>query len=481
MLSVLAKLGRWVATKAAIGAAIVVIAVVGFGLWAYVKDNVAFDQWRQDALRAITGERTKLRAALQDVEARLQALSSEITERQEKIRQAEKIIAQLKQLDNAWDRYVGNPEQQKLNDARVASLSAQRDDWERELTERRDRFTRTTWEKDGLQIALGKLDAEWQKVEAKRSKLAHYLEQTWNYPVGHGAVQLPLKHWVWISLAAYFLGPLFMKALLYFGLGGWIARSRPVRLAAPGQLPDIAPSGVVADICLDPGERLWVKEAFLQASDEGLSRRTRYVLEPRLPFTCLATGLTELIEVTRAPEAADGEQRVTLSNQKDPHSELTVATLEEGASLVLRPSFLAGVTLAPGQRLKVRKHWQFWRAHAWLKLQFRHFEFVGPCRLVIAGSRGVRVETLAPRDGGAMPARRTNQDATIGFTPGLEHRLVRAETFWSYLRGMNPLFDDLFAGRGLFLCQQVATPGDKPAERKVWETLWSGVLRVFGL
>jgi hypothetical protein len=66
---------------------------------------------------------------------------------------------------------------------------------------------------------------------------------------------------------------------------------------------------------------------------------------------------------------------------------------------------------------------------------------------------------LAERAGQAAPARRTNQDATIGFTPNLDYRPVSAETFWSYYRGMNPLFDDLFAGRGLFLVQETATEG----------------------
>ena len=60
-------------------------------------------------------------------------------------------------------------------------------------------------------------------------------------------------------------------------------------------------------------------------------------------------------------------------------------------------------------------------------------------------------------------------------------RPVRAETFWSYYRGMNPLFDDLFAGRGIFLCQQVATEGDAKKVRKFWAGIWSGIMRIFGL
>jgi len=88
---------------------------------------------------------------------------------------------------------------------------------------------------------------------------------------------------------------------------------------------------------------------------------------------------------------------------------------------------------------------------------------------------------LVPSPGNPSPARRTNQDATIGFTPGLAYRPIRAETFWAYFRGMNPLFDDLFEGTGVFLCQETSAKGAQEQVRKFWAGLWSGLLRVFGL
>jgi hypothetical protein len=108
-------------------------------------------------------------------------------------------------------------------------------------------------------------------------------------------------------------------------------------------------------------------------------------------------------------------------------------------------------------------------------------EFVGPCRLRVSGSRGVRAEVLSAVVGNPAPARRTNQDATIGFTPGLAYRPVRAETFWAYFRGMNPLFDDLFEGEGVFLCQETSAKGPQEETRKFWAGLRGGVLRIFGL
>lgn len=229
------------------------------------------------------------------------------------------------------------------------------------------------------------------------------------------------------------------------------------------------------DLAITPGDRLWIKERFLQASDEGLMRKTRFLLDWRIPFTCLATGLVELVELCNATTA--NTQRVTLSNQPDPHIELAMITLPAGSSIILRPSFLAGVLAAAGDRLLIRRRWQFFRWQSWMTMQLRFFEFVGPCRLVVAGTRGVRVEHLVEKSSG----RRTNQDATIGFTPNLDYFPVRAETFWGYYRDMNPLFDDLFAGRGIFLCQQVSSEGDASKGRKFWAGVWGGVLKAFGL
>jgi hypothetical protein len=142
---------------------------------------------------------------------------------------------------------------------------------------------------------------------------------------------------------------------------------------------------------------------------------------------------------------------------------------------VLRPSFLAGLATEQGRKVRIRRRWQIFRWQAWVTMQFRYFEFVGPARLIVAGSRGVRVERLA------ATARRTNQDATIGFTPALDYKPVRAETFWGYYRDMNPLFDDLFAGEGFFLCQEISTEGAAGNVRKFWAGLWSSALKVFGL
>ena len=481
-MGMLISLLRWIFEKFAAAALIVGLGVVACGLWLFLRDSVDFEMWRQDVVRSINGERAKVQSALEDVNKRLDRQAAEISAEQERGRQADKIIAQLRDLESTWDRFVGNPEQQKSNAAQLEKITTLRTNITAQSGVLQREFTRTQWERDGLEIAVGKIDARLQEAKEKESRVMHYLEQAWEHPVGRAPLRWPFKIWVYVALGFYFLGPSAKKIGLFYFVAPYIARGRPVRLQTGATaLPEVGATGVSVEVALRGGERLWIKESFLQASDEGLKRKTRFLLDWRLPLTCLATNLVELIEMSNGSADGAADQRLTLSNQKDPHSELAVLALEEGASIVLRPSFLAGVVTAEGRRLKIRRRWQLFRWQSWVSLQFRYFEFVGPCRLIVAGNRGVRAERLTEREGNTVAARRTNQDATIGFTPNLDYRPVRAETFWSYYRGTNPLFDDLFAGRGIFLCQQVSSTGEAKSARALWSGVWGGVMKVFGM
>jgi hypothetical protein len=479
MLEVIVRFLRWVFDKCAVATVIVALALVACALWLFLKDNVDFDEWRRDVVRAINGERTKVKEAMADVHKRMDRISAEISAEQERGKQADRVIAQLRELESTWDKLVGNREQQKSNAEQLAKMIELRLAVTEKVKNLQQEFTRATWERDGLEIALGKVEVRLKEAEEKQSRLLHYLQRAWEQPVGRGWATLPVEWWVYLTLGFYFLGPTVGALVLFYLVAPRIERGRPVQFEAVGDvLPDVGPHGVSAELMLRNGERLWVREQFLQASDEALAKKTRALLDWRMPLTCVATRLVELIEMRQTGGA---EQRVTLAHQADPHRELAVLDLAEGASLVLRPSFLAGVVLPADGRLRVRRRWQIFRWQAWVTLQFRYFEFVGPCRLIVAGLRGVRVERLDERKDGTTPARRTNQDATIGFTPSLACRPARAESFWSYYRGMNPLFDDRFEGRGIFLCQQVAAPGQAAAGRRFWSGAWGGVLRVFGL
>lgn len=472
-MSFVAKILSWAVRKVTFGFVLAVAGMAGFGLWLYVRDNVDFEQWRQDTLRNLTGETGRIREALRDVEIRLDGMRADIDRQVARAAEAVRLRTDLEAETRGLGVLTTSAEQRQKNEERITRLAALEEESKAEVERLRELITRAGWERDGLQIALGRTEAQLREAEKQKSRMLHYAQGAWErygrYVVG--------------AVVLYFVVPPVTRFLAFFFIAPFVSARGAVRLRSEEQsaLPTIqAGGGASVEIELEPGDALWVKEAFLQASDEGLLKSTRWLLDWRMPITCLAAGLRELIEMRNA--APEAKLRATFSSQASAQVELAVVRVPAGASLVLRPSFLAGLLGPLGRRgTAIRKHWRLFSLQSWATGQFRYFEFVGPCTLLVAGSRGVRAEVLEGGAGRPIAARRANQDATIGFTPGLAYRPVRAETFWAYFRGQNSLFDDLFEGRGIFLCQQTSAPGEAAAQRRAMAGFWSGLARIFGL
>ena len=470
MQGLLLKLASWLMQKLAAAALIILIALAGYGLWLFLQEEGVFEERRVDQLQRAIAERDRLLDAQTIIEKRIAEARALIEKQKDNAQRADRIIATLRDLESWWERWFGNREQQAGNVERLHKMEKFKSDTAAKVIELQRLVTQAVTDKDGVEQALRRTNNEVANLEASRSRARHYIVRAWE----------KTKWWLVIALASYFLGPTFWSLTMYFVIAPLMSRGRPIRLGPdPPVLPEVGESRVSVDAVLHPGEVLRIKEKFLQASDEGIGKRTRFVLDWQIPFTSVACGLIELVEMRNAGK--EGDYHVTLSNGEDPHIELAQVSVPAGSSIVLRPSFLAGVLQRDGERLEIRRHWRIFRWQAWVGGQFRFFEFVGPCRLIVSGSRGVRAERLVDRAPLSSPARRTNQDATIGFTPNLEYRPVRAETFWSYYRGMNPLFDDVFAGRGMFVLQETATEGSAAKAGRFWSGVWNGVLKVFGM
>ena len=470
MYGFLTRLGTWLLSKLAIGALMVVVGVLVFGAWLYARDHFSAEADRAERMRQLTVERDRLLGLRADLAAAVVELQGQAKVQQERVERAEKILATLRDLESWWDRFFGDPEQKAINEQRAQRMETLKADSLSLVRDLQSSLVTTEQRLQGADGDLRRIEQELTVLQASESQARHYLAAAWKQT----------RWYLLTALLMYFFGPTVVKVLAYYGLAPLLSRGRPIRFAdEPGVPPAIGASRVSVEAPLWPGEILRVKEKYLQASDEGLSRRTRFVLDWRIPLTSIACGLIELVEMRNG--RAVGELNVTFSTMDNPHIELAVVAVPEGGSLILRPSFLAGVITAADRPLRIRRRWALFRWQAWLTLQFRFFEFEGPCRLIVAGTRGVRAERLQEREGITRPARRTNQQATIGFTPGLDYLPVRAETFWGYYRGMNPLFDDLFAGSGVFVLQETSQQTAEGKAGRFWSTLWSGVLKVFGL
>ena len=470
MYSFLDQIGGWLLRKLSAGLLMVVLGVAAVALGLYIRETVDFDRSRAIMIQALTDERDQLQAVRAEIEARMVKMQSDIVIQEERVTRATKVISTLRELESWWDLLVGNPDQQKANANQIERMTALSAESTNALVDLRRSLLQLTGERDGLELALTRLQGRLQAELQTESRVVHYTRRAWEKS----------RVYVVTALALFVFGPTLFKLGLFYGLAPLLAKSRPIRwVESAAAQPAVGGSRVSVDTALWPGEVLLIRENFLQSSDEGLAKKTRFLLDWRIPFTSLACGLFELVSMRNV--RAEGERRVIFSNADDPHLELAVVALPEGGSLILRPTFLAGVITPADRPLRIRPRWQLLRWQAWISLQFRYFEFQGPCRLLVAGRRGVRAEQLVEREGRPAPARRTNQRATIGFTPTLDYQPVRAETFWGYYRWLNPLFDDLFSGQGMFLVQETSSGHGERASGRFWASLWSGVLKVLGL
>ncbi len=471
MYGFLYRLGTWLLQKVGIAVLIAVLGLVGVGLWLFLKDQVDLETRRLEYIAELQAKQIEFSEAKTEALKAAGEVREAIKAQEERIQQADKIIANLRALQSWWDRWFGDGEQQQANEDRIQNLNNLRSTATTKLAEHTRDLATIAEQVETLDFQLASIKKDLEGSEAAESAVSHYVRAAWDRS----------KLYLIVALVVFFCGPTIVKLLAFYVLAPWLSRGKAIRFEESAvAFPHVRKSAVSSEVGLWPGEVLRVKEKFLQTSDEDLRRKTRFVFDWAIPFTSLACGLIELVELRNGK--AGERAALTLSNSDDPHTELSVIEVPEGASLVLRPSFLVGVITRDEEKVEIRRRWALLRWQAWITLQFRFFEFVGPCRLIVAGSRGVRAEVLQPDPlKPTRTARRTNQLATIGFTPTLDYLPVRAETFWGYYRDMNPLFDDLFAGTGLFVMQETLGEGEGAKPRRFWAAVWNSVLKVFGI
>lgn len=441
MLSSLRKFISWLFLKAAFGAFIVAAATGFYALWLFDDDD-DFSASRDRYLDGLAASRQEAAAAKDGARADWDRLRLEAAAREERAAKAGAIAAGLEETQSLWDRLWRNPEQWRINDRRIAQLRTWEADARREAKHLRSETTRASVVLARRSDALDTIETEQAVAGWSASPAYYYVFRSWSE-----------GRWLFLGLAgAYWLGPLLYRLGLFFYFAPRIGRSRPLQLArAPMPFPWLGECRAGVDVSLWPGEAARVRRRFLESVEEGVAVRRRLFMSWRFPVTSLLAGFVHDVEV-RNPRAGR-DYRVSFSHHKNPTNEMAVVHVPEGGSLVVRPSFLAGAILPPGEKLRFRRRWQLWRWQAWLTGQLRYIEFTGPCRLVVAGRPGLRAERLEPSEDGSVPSCRAAQDRIVGFTPNLEYRLVRSARFWSYLRWNAPLFDATFTGVGFVLIQ----------------------------
>jgi hypothetical protein len=520
VISKLAKFFLMVLRRVIAGCVIAALGLAAWAGWLCRNDDGDFSRRRARELASLAAECKQ--AAASDTEAgrRAGAITAELDAQQQRVAEAERAIELHKSIESGWRRWTGGREEQVLNDRK-------REEQEKTKAEALERIAALKQELAGVmlarqrgEIALARLDRRITAMETATSGGGFYARLVWDGRNG--------GRWAFWFVAIWVVWPVPWRFWLYYFVAPFVIRRKPLRLSKnAGGAPvsgDGGDGGKVVTVGLRPGELLCVKPGLVESADAELARRGRFWLKARFPVMNIACGLVRMAEL-RNGHAAGTVRRVVLRDAtgcgvvlhdagewkdrgrdvcdvrdvRDVREEcdvrergdvcgrgdgLAVVEVPGGGSLVLRPRYLAGVAHAIDAPLVIRSHWRFLSWHAWVTGQFRFFEFAGPCRLIVACERGVQIETIGPRDDGRRPVRRVSAGATICFTPGLRYRPARTESFWSYCRGLSPLYDDLFIGEGMFFVQKAA-PGreccGKGLARRFFAGVWRGVQRIFGM
>jgi hypothetical protein len=285
-------------------------------------------------------------------------------------------------------------------------------------------------------------------------------------------------------LAGIILLPIAIRAGVYFLLAPLVGRISPIRILPESNGIVLCAqamnepqerrgriSSVSCEVAFDAGHELLVHADYLQSSPLAARKKTRWFLNPRLPFSSIASGLFALVSI-RSERATS----VVVSSSRDPLSEVALLVLPEGSALVCQPRSLAGVLQQRDTDIRITRHWRLFSVHAWLTMQLRYLVFHGPCTLIVKGCRGVRVEQ-------AQAGRLINQAATLAFSANVGYANTRCETFISYWTGKEDLFNDSFSGTpGVYVYEELPDVRRRSGiTGRGVEGVMDAVLKVFGV
>ena len=201
MLSRLSRLASWLVRKIGVAVLIAMLGLGAYAFWLSARDPIDFDLHRLELLRRLTGEQKHLQAALGDVKQRLAGFETGLAAQQERLRTADRAMAALRADDTwwrtVWDKLFGDADRVRTKEERLARLEQMKADAMARVAELRNTIIRATWERDGVEIDLARVNRNLAAGERDRSKTLHYLSLAWQRS----------RWYVIAALAVWFLAP----------------------------------------------------------------------------------------------------------------------------------------------------------------------------------------------------------------------------------------------------------------------------------
>jgi hypothetical protein len=486
MISLIAKALAWIARR--LGLLLIIVGVLVAVAWIKSeRDTLEHDR------QAIADQQTlleSLNTELKTLQAKSEAAKPYWTQAQKQFEAVKQSaadirataiglkaeVAALERASRWWDKY--------LDPAKLAELELKKKSyaaWSRAAmqAERAQARSARVLRDSPIPGHIEDSNRKEQEIEALEVRIQDQREHLAEKPAERllAAVKANLPAAILILLGIL-ITPIIVKAFLFFVLAPAASRLSPIRilpnLHAP-PLPEPRPSAVSVSIDVGADQELLVQANFLQSSSRPARKHTVWLLNWQIPFASIASGMFALTSIR--PEAAT-PTRVVVSAQDDAFGEVGTIEIPEGAAIVIKPRALAGVVKPAGSSVAITRHWRLLSLHAWLTLQFRYLVFHGPCKVILKGCRGVRSEEPQVNQ-----PRLINQAATLGFSANLDYRTTRCETFVSYLRGQEDLFNDLFGGGpGRFVYEEIPSSNRRSGiAGRGLEGFLDAVLKAFGI
>src|SRR6266498_809983 len=143
------KFIRQLADRAIVVVLIAGVTLVVTGGWLYVHDRPALEtEVRLKAERVVVADN------LAKTQVRLEQLAKDVATEQDRETRSAKIVADLEQLESTWSWFGGNRAQAKANSERLAHMKEFHATASARVLALRQEVARTTWERDGHEIAL---------------------------------------------------------------------------------------------------------------------------------------------------------------------------------------------------------------------------------------------------------------------------------------------------------------------------------------
>lgn len=184
--------------------------LLGVAWWLQRSGGESMDQRRAGELRQVAAERTALRTALEEVNRRMDRLASEVAAEKERADRAAGIVAKLRELESVWDRFVGNPAQQRANAEQMQKMQRVHDDAVARSHAAQQELTRTTWERDARELALRELDEREAAVRRETSGAVYFAGLAWR----------KARLWLAVVVAAWFVVPPVFRFVRWWRAAG---------------------------------------------------------------------------------------------------------------------------------------------------------------------------------------------------------------------------------------------------------------------